>query len=303
MTEALGRCLIGTAVAALLIGGAADAKAPQEQVLAAFERGKTPSASTLIDCIQDAYRELSKGTFRNDVSFVAIVRREGWPDVTTIGTGVILQRGTDARFEASPSTTSSHPPLGDIPAFEGQTDTKFVFVRRGNEVRSLQENIQVAPGEFVSQAIKVDLSGFPPDVQQRVTGPFATLLEFDLLEAGSPLFVKLEIYQGSSVFTLSNLQEAPISPDDEVEFTSFFVQPETCLVVRMEQHNERVDLDQFIEFEADMAYTPGVRVPSSTFRLPFPPGVPVEDLTNNPEFLAAVEEQMEFDNEVLGPLD
>lgn len=278
----------------------ANAKSPQGQVLSAVERGKTPSAETLIDCIQGSYRGLTRGAFRNDMSYVAITRAPDRADLTVEGHATILHRGTDYRFESSPMVVVSQPAFGDTSSFEGDIETRLVFVRRDDQLRALKE--QLLPSGPVTQAFEIDLSGFDPEVARRVTGPFATLFQFDLLEATSDLSVQREIYQGVELLTLSTEDEAATSFDENVEFSTFFVDPSTCLILRMEQHLEDVEQRQFIEFEGDFSYTIGVRVPSRAFELRFPAGVVVEDLTNDAEVMAGIEEQVEFDDDVIkGP--
>jgi hypothetical protein len=297
-------CSLAGIVAGLALpgafGGAAVAGTPQEDVLSAFEGGNTPSANTLIECIDDAYHGLAEGTFQIDMQFRLITRVLGQPDVTSTGSASVVQQGTNLRFEADHDVVARSPGKGDTPPFFGRAESKLVFVRHGDEVRSLETGIPVAEGEFVTNAFKIDLSHFPPDVQERITGPFATLVEFDLLNAGVGLVVERETYQGDPVFVLRTQGATRISDADQVDFATFFVQPETCLVVRMEQHSEQIATGHFLEFEGDFAYTPGVLVRPGAFFLKLP--ADAVDLTDNPDFLAQIEAQEQFDNQVLGPV-
>ena len=283
------------------VGGIAVAGTPQEDVLSAFQRGITPSANTLIACIDDAYHGLAEGTFRTDMQFRMITRVPGQPDVTSSGSAFVLHQGTDLRFEADHNVVARRPGKGAIPSFFGRAESRFIFVRRDNQIRSLETGVQVARGQFVTNAFKIDLSGFSQEVQERITGPFATLVEFDLLNAGTELEVENEIYQGDPVFVLRTQGGARISDADDVEFATFFVEPETCLVVRMEQQSKQIATGHYLELEGDFAYTPGVLVRPGAFFLRLPPDA--VDLTDNPEFLAGIEAQKQFDNEVLGPVD
>ena len=161
---ALPGALVGTAVAGT----------PQEDVLSAFESGSTPSASTLIQCIDDAYHGLAEGTFRTDMQFRIITRVLGQPDITSTGSASVVNQETDLRFEADHNVVARRPGKGDIPPFFGRAESRFVFVRHGDEVRSLETGVPTARDQFVTNAFKIDLSGFSPEVQERITGPFAT---------------------------------------------------------------------------------------------------------------------------------
>ena len=182
-----------------------------------------------------------------------------------------MNQGTDLRFEADHNVVARRPGKGDIPPFFGRAESKLVFVRHGDEVRSLETGVPIARDQFVTNAFKIDLSGFSPEVQERITGPFATLVEFDLLNAGTELVVERGTYQGDPVLVLRTKGGTRISDSDQVEFATFFVQPESCLVVRMEQHSEEIATGHCLEFEGDFAYTPGVLVRPGAFFLKLPP--------------------------------
>jgi hypothetical protein len=101
------------------------------------------------------------------------------------------------------------------------------------------------------------------------------------------------------VFVLRSQGATQISDVEQVDFAAFFVAPQTCLVARMEQDSEQIATGHFLELEGDFAYTPGVLVRPGAFFLQLP--ADAVDLTNDPQFLAQIDAQQQFDNQVLGP--